>query len=341
MIQRVQQSGGQGDRGPDVVAAGAEDEARAEAEDDDPDVLDRVEREQTLQVVLEERIDDAADRRQRTECQHQHADPDRQRSDPVDEDANEAVDRDLDHHAAHQRRHRRGRDRVRAGEPTVHRHQTGFGAHAHDGCERDRDLHPRALDQGAAGAESTGVGCEQHRDPGSRPGEVRDREIEEHGAPGLVVAARAEDDRRRQQRHQLPAREERQRVARAHHFGEHKHERNREQRARASAPRWFEVTPRESERGRGDEAEHAEKERRQPVDAEARRERSGEIGAERRAGRERPEAEAGQCPRGERLYAPAHSDSSSRRSDCWPASCRVRISRATARSSKACSSAMR
>ena len=48
--------------------ARAQDQARAEPEDDDPDVLDRVEREQPLEVVLEERVDDAADRRQRAEC---------------------------------------------------------------------------------------------------------------------------------------------------------------------------------------------------------------------------------------------------------------------------------
>ena len=79
VIQRVQQRGGQRDRGPGVGASGAQDQACAEAEDDDPDVLDRVEREQPLQVVLEERVDDAADRRQRTERKHQHTDPDRQR----------------------------------------------------------------------------------------------------------------------------------------------------------------------------------------------------------------------------------------------------------------------
>ena len=154
----------------------------------------------------------------------------------------------------------------------------------------------------AARAESAGVGCEQHRDPRAGTGEMRDREVEEHGAASLFVAARDEDDRRGQQRHQLPACEERERVARAHHLGEHQHERDGEQRSRASAPCRFEVARRERERGRGDETEHAEEERRQPVDTEARRERPPvKSGAERRAGCERPEAEAAERRGGERL----------------------------------------
>ena len=61
VVERVQQRGGERERRPGVGAAGAQDQAGADPEHDDPDVLDRVEREQPLQVVLEERVDDAAD----------------------------------------------------------------------------------------------------------------------------------------------------------------------------------------------------------------------------------------------------------------------------------------
>ena len=64
-------------------------QAGAEPEHDDPDVLDRVEREQPLQVVLEERVHDAADRRERAEREHEHAEPERQHAEPVDEHPDE------------------------------------------------------------------------------------------------------------------------------------------------------------------------------------------------------------------------------------------------------------
>jgi hypothetical protein len=55
----------------------------------------------------------------------------------------------------------------------------------------------------------------QDRDPGARAGDVRDRDVEEDRASRSVVGAADEDQRRRQQRHELPTREERQRVTRA------------------------------------------------------------------------------------------------------------------------------
>ena len=140
VVERVQQRRRERERRPRVGAARAQQQAGAEPEHDDPDVLDRVEREQALEVVLEERVHDAADRRERAEREHEHAEPQRQHTQPVDEHTHEAVDRDLDHHAAHQRRHRRGRDRMRARQPAVQRHHARLRPHADERGQRDRDL---------------------------------------------------------------------------------------------------------------------------------------------------------------------------------------------------------
>ncbi len=99
----MEQCGGERERRPRVGAARAQNEARADPEHDDPHVLDRVQREQTLQVVLEQRIHDAAEGRKRADREHEHAEPHRQHPIPFDEYAQEAVQRDLDHHSAHQR----------------------------------------------------------------------------------------------------------------------------------------------------------------------------------------------------------------------------------------------
>ena len=50
-----------------------------------------------------------------------HAPPPERRVQQVEAHAQQAVDRGLEHHAAHQRRHRRGRGRVRLGQPDVQR----------------------------------------------------------------------------------------------------------------------------------------------------------------------------------------------------------------------------
>ncbi len=169
VVQRVQERGAERERGPGVRTARPQDEAGAEAEHDDPDVLDRVQREEPLQVVLEERVDDAADGRERTEAEHEHAEPRRQHADPVDEDAHEPVDRDLDHHAAHQRRDGRGRDRMRARQPDVQRHQAGLRAHPDQRGERDRDLQARAGADRLRAPDRAGLREQQDRDPGRRP----------------------------------------------------------------------------------------------------------------------------------------------------------------------------
>ena len=77
VVQRVQQRRGERDRRPQHRAPRHAAPGSAEAEQDDPDVLDRVKRKQPLQLVLEQRVHHPADRRQRAEREHEDADPER------------------------------------------------------------------------------------------------------------------------------------------------------------------------------------------------------------------------------------------------------------------------
>jgi len=62
MVERVEEGGGERQRGPSGLVARREQERRPEAEQDDTDVLDGVEGEQPLELVLEDRVGHAAER---------------------------------------------------------------------------------------------------------------------------------------------------------------------------------------------------------------------------------------------------------------------------------------
>src|SRR5262249_940037 len=74
------------------------------SDENDPDVLNRVIREQPLEVVLHQCVKHAHHRGDSAERQHQHAPPPGGRADEVEYDAHEAVDGDFRHDPAHQRR---------------------------------------------------------------------------------------------------------------------------------------------------------------------------------------------------------------------------------------------
>ena len=142
VVHAMEQRSGECERRPGIGAARAQHEACADAEHDDPDVLDRVQGKQTLEIVLEQRVDDAAERRERADCKDEHAEPDRQHAVPFDQHAYQPVDRDLDHHAAHQGRDGRRRNRVRTRKPYMQRHHTGLRPHPDERRQRDRRLQP-------------------------------------------------------------------------------------------------------------------------------------------------------------------------------------------------------
>ena len=73
VIEHVQQRGGERECRPSRLAAVPEQQRRAQSEHDDADVLDGVESEQPLEFVLEERVDDAAQCRERAQRESSRA----------------------------------------------------------------------------------------------------------------------------------------------------------------------------------------------------------------------------------------------------------------------------
>ena len=127
-----------------AVAVGLEQDREPDAGDDDADVLDRRVGEQPLHVALHGREDHAEQRSQEAKRQRGDAPPPLLRIEEIERDAQQTVDRRLQHHAAHQRRHRRRRRGMRLGQPDVQRQHARFRAEAEQ-REEERDRGPRRL----------------------------------------------------------------------------------------------------------------------------------------------------------------------------------------------------
>jgi hypothetical protein len=109
---------GQRDRREQRFVVRLEQERQADARDDDADVLDRRVREQAFHVRLHGGEDHTEERSRQAEGERDDAPPPDLRMEEIEHDAQEPVDRGLEHHAAHQRRHRRWCRRVRLGSQT-------------------------------------------------------------------------------------------------------------------------------------------------------------------------------------------------------------------------------
>ncbi len=228
-------------------------------------------------------------------------------SEPFDEHAHEAVDRDLDHDAAHQRRHVRGRDRMGAREPRVEGHHPRLRAESDDRREGDDSLDAGSVGERGRIADRALMREQEQGDPDPGAAEVGDRDVDEDRAAGTLVGVADEDDRRRYERHQLPEEEERERVTGAENAGEGEHERRCEEAGGAAGAGWLQVPGGEHERGEGDQAERAEEEPGQPVDTELGRQLARERGAPGAAVGERPEARHPDRERARRLQPePCH-----------------------------------
>ena len=97
-------------------------------------------RQKPLQVVLKQRIRDSPHSRERSHGKHHHAKPRRDHAHPVDQHSNQRIDGDFDHHAAHQRRYRRRRDRMGSRKPHMQRHHARFRTHANQRGDTDHEL---------------------------------------------------------------------------------------------------------------------------------------------------------------------------------------------------------
>ena len=107
MIERVVQDCGERDSGKRRLAIRFEEDREAETRDDDADVLDRRIREQTFHVGLRGGENHAEERRGESQHEPDDAPPPQLHVQQIEAHPQQAVDRSLEHDAAHERRHRR------------------------------------------------------------------------------------------------------------------------------------------------------------------------------------------------------------------------------------------
>jgi hypothetical protein len=276
VVERVIQDRGQRDRREQRLAVRLEEDDEADAGDDDPDVLDRRIREEALHVGLHRGEDHAEERGEKSQRQRDHAPPPELAAEQVERDAQQPVDRHLQHRAAHQRRDRRRRRRMRLGQPDVQRQETRLCAEAQERQE-ERNRRPDARkrqrahrpERVVAAASLEHAEAQQDRDRA----DVRDDEIEKARAADLRNPVLGRDEKVGGEGHRLPCDHEHvgvvgdeyQRHRREERVVLHRDEAGRRALARA------EVARREQRyRGRR-RAEQQQEERRQRVDAQVER----------------------------------------------------------------------
>ena len=158
VVEDVEQRRGQRQRRGGVQAVGDERQRQAEADEDDADVLHRVVGEQALQVMLHQRVEHAEHGGDAAQHQHDHAGPPARHAQQVEHDADEAVDRDLGHHAAHQRGDVAGRGGMRERQPDMQRHDAGFRSGADQRQDQHQCCDPGRRMRGAHGVERVAAG---------------------------------------------------------------------------------------------------------------------------------------------------------------------------------------
>ena len=263
----MQQRRRERDRAPGRLPDVAKHQRGPQPKRHDPHVLDRVKRQQPLELVRHQRVQHAAQARQRTHCHQRDPDPQPGRGEPLKQHAHEPVEGQLDHHPRHQRRDMRGRQRVSARQPGVQRHQPRLGGETDQ--RRARHERRQAAAQRVA-AKRTILDEHEHRHPHTGAPDVRDRQVHEHAVAGLPILAGEQDRNRGHQRHQLPKAEKGAHVTGAHKPHQRQQEDSRGERQRAALPVRLQGVARE-QRGRcPDDGDEEQKEAAEPVKAKRR-----------------------------------------------------------------------
>ena len=209
VVERVEQRGGQGEGGARVEAGGAERQRQAEADEHDADIFDGRVGEQALQVALHQRVQDAEDGGDRRPSASTIVPAHHVGAQQIEDDADEAVDRDFGHHAAHQRRDVAGRGGVRQRQPDVQRHKPGFRS----GSDQREDEAPLPRSRRPAGSRAwrrrrsrLWAGQQAESEQQGQAAEGRHDEVDEAGARAAMagVALMRHHQRPGGQRHQFP-----------------------------------------------------------------------------------------------------------------------------------------
>ena len=143
VIENVKQRGRQRERGGGRHVVRRKGERETEPNEDDADILHRVVGEQALEVVLHQCAEHAERAGDPGKGDHDHTPPPRGRAIEVKDDADEAIDGDLGHHAAHQRRYMARRRRMGERKPDVQRNEPRLraGADEHQDQNQTGECH--------------------------------------------------------------------------------------------------------------------------------------------------------------------------------------------------------
>ncbi len=140
--------------------------------------------------MLEERVDDAADGRERAEREHERADPGGRLAEPLDEHPHEPVERDLDHHAAHQRRDGAGAIGWARGSQACSGITPAFVPKPTIAASAIAAWTPDPSASADASPIAPSRGEQQQGDPDAGAAEVGDRDVHEDDAPRRLIGVR-------------------------------------------------------------------------------------------------------------------------------------------------------
>ena len=210
MRDEVQHRRGHRDRGGRRRPGVREQRRGAQSHGDQPHVLGRRIGKQPFEIRRHRSLQHAVQRGQSADHEQHQPPPPRARAEQLQIDAHDAVDTEVDHRRAHQRRHRARRLGVRARQPGVQRHQAGLRAEPHDGQQEDGRAH--AVGQvGQRGEPVRSARRRQHHQPDQdrHEPELSHHRIDQCRRTDLGTGVFGQHQHQRCDRHQLPRQQER------------------------------------------------------------------------------------------------------------------------------------
>ena len=190
---------------------GFEGQRQPKAYEDDADVLDRRIGKHAFQIIIKHGVKKAEHRRRGAQKQEGQGPPPDRCSQQVEDDADDAVDRDLGHDAAHQGGDMAGSCRMGQRQPGVQRCDAGLRSGAENGTGEDEPGNERAGWRGADRVEGVIAGstCKSTEGKQERGGaNCRHHQVD---MPRMAVAGipmARDDEDPRGERHQFPGKQE-------------------------------------------------------------------------------------------------------------------------------------
>ena len=222
------------------VAVAHAEQSEPESERDDPGVFDRRIRQQAFHIALRQREENAENAGYRADPDQRQPPPGGRRAQEC-QNAKQAVDSRLDHHARHERGNVAGRRRMRFRQPHVKRHEAGLRSEADD-SEEEQD----ACGRGGRRAERDeierprGAPEQEKQREQERGADVRGDKIRPPRPAHVILVVFERHKEKGSQRHELPRHEKQRGVSRDH---DHDHARNQRIEEEPRSPRGSPAAP--------------------------------------------------------------------------------------------------